>query len=82
MSANRPTAVSPAPMNPRIRAHVLVGGLTLLLVAQLIFLARQNHASWETFRVATRPGGGRSHAVSVPVLAASDLLAAAFGQGI
>ena len=75
MSVNRPTAVSHSPMNPRIRAHILVGGLTLLLGAQLLVLARQNHASWETFREAIRPGGGRSHAVTRPVLAASDLLA-------
>ncbi len=44
-------------MSAWLRAHRLLIGLTLLLGAQLIFLARQNHASWETFAVAARPAG-------------------------
>ncbi len=62
-------------MSAWIRAHLVTIGLTLLLGAQLIYLARQNHVSWELLRVSTRPGGGRASAVSAPVLAASELLA-------
>jgi len=62
-------------MSAWIRAHLLVIGLTLLLGAQLIFLARQNRASWEILRASTIPGGGRTNAVSAPVAAASGLLA-------